>query len=100
MVTRGGILGFCWVLRGISQSMPGLSTVLTTAPEASASAQVCSANPDTAEIANSITHGLGLILSLIATAVLLHAARGADALQWTAEAIYAATMVAVYATST
>jgi hemolysin III len=52
------------------------------------------------EIANSITHGLGLLLSLIAAGVLLHAAGGTSGWQFAACAVYAATMVAVYASST
>jgi hemolysin III len=54
----------------------------------------------TAEIANSITHGAGLLLSVIASVVLLHAAAGVDGWQWWASVIYAATMIAVYAAST
>lgn len=52
------------------------------------------------EIANTITHGLGLVLSLVAAAVLMTAARGVDPLQFAAYAIYAGTMVSVYAMST
>jgi hemolysin III len=56
---------------------------------------------DRAEWANTITHGLGLLLSLVAAPVLLlEAARRGDALQFAACAIYVSTMVAVYATST
>lgn len=53
-----------------------------------------------AELANSITHGLGLILSLIAAPVLLVAASRGDLWQFLACVVYASTMVAVYAAST
>jgi hemolysin III len=53
-----------------------------------------------AELANSITHGLGLVLSLLAAPVLLSAAWHGDAWQFTACLIYAASMVSVYAAST
>ncbi len=52
------------------------------------------------EIANSITHGFGLLLSLIAAGVLLRAAGAGDGWQFAACAVYAATMVGVYAAST
>lgn len=52
------------------------------------------------EIANTITHGLGFVLSLVAAAILMSAARGTDALQFAAYALYAGTMVSVYAMST
>jgi hemolysin III len=52
------------------------------------------------EIANSITHGLGLLLSVIATAVLLSAIPQVDGWRYGAFAIYAGTMIAVYAAST
>jgi hemolysin III len=54
----------------------------------------------TNETANAITHGLGLALSLVAAAVLMHAAAHVDTLQWFALTIYVVTMVAVYAAST
>jgi hemolysin III len=53
-----------------------------------------------AEIANSITHGLGLLFSLIAATLLLAAARGVGGWSYAAYVIYAVTMVAVYAAST
>jgi hemolysin III len=53
-----------------------------------------------AELANSITHGLGLLLSLVAAPILLNAAWRGDAWQFTASIVYATTMIAVYATST
>ncbi len=52
------------------------------------------------EIANSITHGLGFVLSLIAAAVLLSAVQNVDGWRYAAFAIYVGTMVAVYAAST
>jgi hemolysin III len=53
-----------------------------------------------AEFANSITHGLGFLLSLLATAVLMVAARRGNAWQYWACVVYAASMVSVYAAST
>jgi hemolysin III len=53
-----------------------------------------------AELANSITHGLGLLLSLIAAPILLTAAWRGDAWQFAACVVYSATMIAVYAAST
>src|SRR5438477_12649600 len=61
---------------------------------------ICLAATPEAEIANSITHGVGLVLSLSAAAILIPAAWRADAWQFIACAIYAATMIAVYAAST
>ena len=58
------------------------------------------AAPGTAEVANSLTHGLGFVLSLAAATMLLQAARLGDAWQFAACAVYAGTMVAVYAAST
>ncbi len=54
----------------------------------------------TAEIANFITHGLGLLLSVAASVVLMYAARHGDFWQQSACAVYAATMISVYAFST
>jgi hemolysin III len=54
----------------------------------------------TDEFANAVTHGLGLILSLAAGVVLLRAAAAETGWQYAATAIYAATMVSVYAAST
>jgi hemolysin III len=54
----------------------------------------------TAETANSITHGLGLLLSIIAAVILLPTAAARDFWQWAAVWIYSITMVAVYAAST
>src|SRR2546422_316109 len=53
-----------------------------------------------AEIANSITHGLGLLFSVVASIILLTAARDVGAGRFAAYAIYAAAMIAVYAAST
>jgi hemolysin III len=52
------------------------------------------------EIANSITHGLGLVLSVVAAVVLMVAARHCDFWQWATCGIYVGTMVSVYAAST
>jgi hemolysin III len=53
------------------------------------------------EIANTITHGVGLVASLVAVPLLILAreARG-DALQIISAAVFGASLVAVYATST
>jgi hemolysin III len=61
---------------------------------------ICLAETPEAEIANSITHGLGFVLSVAAAAVLIPAAWRADLWQFIACAIYATTMIAVYAAST
>jgi len=53
-----------------------------------------------AEFANSITHGLGLALSLLAAPILLIAAARGSAWQFWASVIYAASMISVYAAST
>ncbi len=53
------------------------------------------------EIANSITHGVGLFLSIAGAAVLLIAAyRNSDAWRVAGFSIYAASLIAVYASST
>jgi len=53
------------------------------------------------ELANSITHALGLALSIAGTAVLLHrAANYGDPLQIVGVSVYGATLVALYAAST
>lgn len=100
--------------------MPSLSTTLSTGSvvELSAASRLQAAVPTqrdvlpnrqapvsaphsgTAEIANSITHGLGFLLSVAAAAVLFNAAHGVSRWQWVALAIYAATMIAVYGAST
>ena len=75
-----------------------------TAAQCGSAAQGCGngqlVNPGTAEVANSITHGLGLLLSVIAAAVLMTAARHGDLWQLIACGIYSGTMISVYATST
>ena len=53
------------------------------------------------ELVNSITHALGLVLSIVGTAVLLdRVARYSDSLQVVGVSIYGATLVALYAAST
>jgi hemolysin III len=53
------------------------------------------------ELANSITHALGLVLSVVGTAVLLdRAIRYGDTLQVVGVSVYGATLVALYAAST
>jgi len=100
--------------------MAGISTV-ATAPGVSESSAAAAFSPEvpghdtailphhgaihalhvpTAEVANSITHGLGLLLSIVAATVLLRAAENIHGWPWAAMVIYAATMVAVYAAST
>jgi len=53
------------------------------------------------ELANSVTHALGLVLSIVGTGVLLdRAARYGQPLQMLGVSIYGATLVALYAAST
>ena len=54
----------------------------------------------TAEVANTITHGLGFLLSLVAAVVLIGQAGHTDTWQFTACVVYLATMIAVYGAST
>src|SRR3954467_3299317 len=55
---------------------------------------------DATEIANAITHGLGLLLSLVAGGVLMSAAGALHGWRFIACAIYSSTMITVYAAST
>jgi hemolysin III len=53
------------------------------------------------ETANQLTHGVGLLLSVVGAAVLLNSARAhSDPLQFVGCSIYAASLVALYAAST
>jgi hemolysin III len=54
------------------------------------------------EIANSITHGLGFLLSVAAGVILIHSAAvaGSTGWRWASVLIYSGTMIAVYAAST
>jgi hemolysin III len=53
------------------------------------------------ETANQLTHGLGLLLSVVGAAVLVSSARAhSDRLQFVGCSIYAASLVALYAAST
>jgi hemolysin III len=79
----------------LRSELPTQSDSLVDGRAATGSGQI-----DTAEFANAVTHGLGLMLSVVAAAVLLHAAGKVDVWQWTAVVVYATTMVAVYAAST
>ena len=54
----------------------------------------------TEEILNAVTHGVGLVLSLVALPVLIVAASRHDWLQVVGMSIFGATMIAVYTTST
>jgi hemolysin III len=57
--------------------------------------------PKPVELANSLTHGIGLALAVVGTGVLVEAtARYGDGLQIAGVAIYGATLIAVYAAST
>ena len=87
-------------MSGSSTIAPAASTAEIAATAACHDVVLKNPNAGTAEVANSITHGLGFVLSVVGAIVLLRAASKVDLLQWTAEAIYAATMVAVYAAST
>lgn len=53
------------------------------------------------ETANQLTHGLGLLLSVVGAAVLVNSARAhSDRLQFVGCSVYAASLVALYAAST
>ncbi len=52
------------------------------------------------EIANSVSHGVGLAAALVATPVLLHAARRGNRLDFAGAAVYAATLILLYLAST
>jgi hemolysin III len=52
------------------------------------------------EIANSISHGVGLLAALVATPVLLHAARSGTRLDFAGAAVFSATLVLLYLAST
>lgn len=53
------------------------------------------------EVVNALTHGLGLLLSLVGVPVLVNAARARDeTLALVGSLVYGATLVALYATST
>ncbi len=57
--------------------------------------------PEPVELANRVTHGIGLALAIVGTGVLVDAmARYGDALQVAGVVIYGATLIAVYAAST
>ncbi|HUY36917.1 MAG TPA: hemolysin III family protein [Pirellulales bacterium] len=73
-----------------------------TAVSKPSAAQVCSTiTRRDEETVNSITHGIGLVLSLAGAAWLMTTViRHGDGLQWAGCGIYAASLVAVYAAST
>ena len=52
------------------------------------------------EIANSISHGVGLLAALVATPVLLHAARLGNRLDFAGAIVFSATVVLLYLAST
>jgi hemolysin III len=52
------------------------------------------------EIANSISHGVGLLAVLVATPILLHAARRGNRLDFAGAAVFSATLVLLYLAST
>jgi len=52
------------------------------------------------EIANSISHGVGLLAALVATPVLLHAARLGNRLDFAGAIVFSATLVLLYLAST
>jgi hemolysin III len=52
------------------------------------------------EIANSVTHGVGLLASLVAAPVLIFVAARGDAWQVVGSTVFAVTLVAMYAAST
>src|SRR4051812_33411541 len=85
-----------------SPSQPPANSAEAVAAELSIEAKndAIAGRLDGPEIANSITHGLGLALSLVAAATILVSAAGSSTALFLASAIYAATMVSVYAAST
>jgi hemolysin III len=52
------------------------------------------------EIANSVSHGVGLVAALVATPILLHAARRGNRLDFAGAAVFSATLVLLYLAST
>ncbi len=54
------------------------------------------------DIANSVTHGIGALLSLLGTAILLYRAASGDGtlLHWVSFAIYGTTLVLLHVSST
>ena len=85
---------------GLSPEMPRLAA-LSVSDRASSSVDLpLPRSIATAEVANTITHGLGFLLSLVAAVVLISQAGHTDRWQFVACIIYVATMVAVYAAST
>lgn len=52
------------------------------------------------EIANSVSHGVGLLAALVATPVLLHAARRGNRLDFAGAIVFSATLVLLYLAST
>ncbi len=64
-------------------------------------AELPSPLPEPVELANRLTHGLGLALAMVGTGVLINEmARYGDALQVIGVSIYGATLISVYAAST
>jgi hemolysin III len=65
------------------------------------SASIAQPYADREEIANTVTHGLGIVLAVVGTAVLLYAARGSgEPYAFVACAVYGATMIVLYLAST
>ena len=84
----------------LSPEMPHLA-VLPVRDAATAPAVLAlDSSVATAEVANTITHGLGFLLSLVAAVVLIGQAGHTDTWQFTACVVYLATMIAVYGAST
>lgn len=70
-------------------------------PEMSTVAALPMPLPRPVEVANTVTHGFGLALAVVGTAVLTQAmARYGDALQLVGVSIYGAALISVYAAST
>ena len=64
-------------------------------------ASIAAVQADREEIANTLTHGLGIVLAVVGTLVLLNAARASEAAYApVACAVYGATMIVLYLAST
>jgi hemolysin III len=84
----------------LSPEMPHLAVVPVRDAARAPAVLALDSSEATAEVANTITHGLGFLLSLVAAVVLIGQAGHTDTWQFTACVVYVATMIAVYGAST
>ena len=84
----------------LSPEMPHLAVLPVRDAARSPAVLAVDSSEATAEVANTITHGLGFLLSLVAAVVLIGQAGHTDTWQFTACVVYVATMIAVYGAST